>query len=66
MKNPGVEDTPIACKDGLSGFSKAINAAFPKIEIQLYVIHQIRGTLKYVSYKDQKKLMADLRKYIKL
>lgn len=62
LKNRGVEDILIACKDGLSGFSEAINTVFPKTEIQLCVIHQIRNSLKYVSYKEQKELMKDLKK----
>jgi transposase-like protein len=61
LKNRGVEDIFIACVDGLSGFTGAIEAAFPKTEIQQCVIHQIRNTTKYVSYKDLKPLMADLR-----
>lgn len=62
LKNRGVEDILIACKDGLTGFSEAINAVFPKTEIQLCVIHQIRNSLKFVPYKYQKELMADLKK----
>ncbi|GAV23282.1 IS256 family transposase [Carboxydothermus pertinax] len=62
LKNRGVEDILIVSKDGLSGFSEAIKAVFPKAEIQLCVIHQIRNSLKYVSYKDRKNLMADLKK----
>lgn len=62
LKNRGVEDILIACKDGLSGFSDAISSAFPKTEIQLCVIHQIRNSLKYVSYKERKALMVDLKK----
>jgi putative transposase len=62
LKNRGVEDILIACKDGLSGFSEAINAAFPQTEIQLCVIHQIRNSLKYVTYKEQKNVIADLKK----
>lgn len=62
LKNRGVEDILIACKDGLSGFSEAISTVFPQTEIQLCVIHQIRNSLKYVSYKQQKELMADLKK----
>jgi len=61
LKSRGVADILIACKDGLSGFSEAINTVFPQTEIQLCVIHQIRNSLKYVSYKDQKALMADLK-----
>lgn len=62
LKNRGVSDILIACKDGLSGFSEAIATVFPRTEIQLCVIHQIRNSLRYVSYKDQKTIMADLKK----
>jgi len=55
-------DILIACKDNLAGFSEAINAVFPRTEIQLCVIHQIRNSLKYVSYKEQKELISDLKK----
>ncbi len=51
----------IACMDGLTGFKEAIQAVFPKTEIQRCVIHQIRNSLKYVSWKDRKAFMADLR-----
>jgi len=62
LKNRGVQDILIACKDGLSGFSEAINTVFPQTEIQLCIIHQIRNSLKYVPWKEQKELMADLKK----
>ena len=62
LKNRGVEDILIACKDNLSGFSEAINAAFPRTSIQLCVIHQIRNSMKYVPWKDRKPLMVDLKK----
>lgn len=61
LKSRGVEDILIASKDGLTGFSEAINAVFPRTSIQLCVIHQIRNTLKYVSFKDHKQLMTDLK-----
>ena len=61
LKSRGVSDILIACKDGLSGFSEAITTVFPQTEIQLCVIHQIRNSLKYVSYKDQKAIMTDLK-----
>ena len=61
LKTRGITDILIACKDGLSGFSEAITTVFPQTEIQLCVIHQIRNSLKYVSYKDQKAIMADLK-----
>ena len=62
LKNRGVEDILIVSKDGLTGFSEAIRTVFPKTQIQLCVIHQIRNSLKYVSYKDQKSLITDLKK----
>lgn len=62
LKNRGVEDIFIACRDNLSGFSKAIETVFPKTEQQLCVIHQIRNSTKYVPYKDIKPVMADLKK----
>jgi len=62
LKNRGVQDVLIACRDNLSGFSKAIETVFPKTEQQLCVIHQIRNSTKYVSYKDIKSLMADLKR----
>lgn len=61
LKNRGVEDVFIACTDNLSGFSNAIEAVFPKTEIQNCIIHQLRNSSKYVSYKDLKALMADLK-----
>ena len=61
LKNQGVEDIFIACTDNLTGFSAAIGAVFPKTEIQNCIIHQLRNSSKYVSYKDIKALMADLR-----
>ena len=62
IKNRGVEDILIACIDGLTGFPEAISAVYPKTAIQQCVIHQIRNSTKYVSYKDIKALMADLKK----
>ncbi len=61
LKNRGVEDIFIACVDGLTGFPNAIDATYPKTEIQQCVIHQIRNTTKFVSYKDIKALMVDLK-----
>lgn len=62
LKNRGVEDILIACVDGLTGFPAAIEAVFPQTEIQQCIIHQIRNTTRFVSYKDIKGLMADLKK----
>ena len=61
LRNRGVEDIFIACTDNLTGFSNAIEAVFPKTEIQNCVIHQLRNSTKYVSYKDIKALVADLK-----
>ena len=62
LKNRGVEDTLIACVDGLTGFPQAIEAVFPDTEIQQCIIHQIRNTTKFVSCKELKPLMADLKR----
>lgn len=62
LKNRGVADILIACVDGLSGFPQAIEAVYPQAEIQQCIIHQIRNTTKFVSYKEIKPLMADLKK----
>lgn len=61
LKNRGVEDIFIACTDNLTGFSTAIEAVFPKTELQNCIVHQLRNSSKYVSYKDLKALMADLK-----
>jgi len=62
IKNRGVEDILIASVDGLTGFDNAIEAVYPKTEIQQCIIHQIRNSTKFVSYKDIKVLMADLKR----
>ncbi len=62
LKNRGVKDVYVFCVDGLTGFREAINAAFPKLQIQRCIIHQIRSSTRYVSCKDIKSLMADLKK----
>ena len=62
LRNRGVEDVFIACTDNLTGFTNAIEAVFPKADIQNCIIHQLRNSSKYVSYKDLKALMADLKK----
>jgi len=61
LRNRGVGDILITCVDNLNGFSQAISACFPKTEIQKCVIHQIRNSTRYVSYKDLKKVTADLK-----
>jgi transposase-like protein len=61
LKARGVDDILIACIDGLKGFPEAINAAFPKTEVQLCIVHQIRNSLKHVASKNQKEFMVDLK-----
>jgi putative transposase len=61
MKNRGLKDILIACSDNLTGMSEAIRAVYPQTEHQLCIVHQIRNSLAYVSYKDRKKLAADLK-----
>lgn len=58
----GVKDILIACIDGLKGFPQAIQSIFPKTEIQLCIVHQIRNSIKYVVSKEQKNFMVDLKK----
>ena len=61
LKNRGVKDILIICADGLTGIKEAITAAFPKTKYQRCIVHQVRGTIKYVSYKDRKGFCADLK-----
>jgi len=61
IKNRGVKDIFIACVDGLKEFPEAIEATFPKTEVQLCVVHMIRNSLRYVSWKDRKALAGDLK-----
>jgi transposase-like protein len=61
MHNRGVKDILIASVDGLSGFPEAINSIFPETEVQLCIVHQIRNSLKYVSWKDKKAFVKDLK-----
>ena len=62
LRNRGIKDVYVFCVDGLNGFREAINAAFPHSQIQRCIIHQIRSSTKYVSYKDIKAVMTDLKK----
>lgn len=61
LKNRGLKDILIVCRDNLGGFSEAVSTVFPKAEQQLCIIHQIRNSVKHVSYKDLKPLMVDLK-----
>jgi len=65
ISNRGVNDILIACVDGLKGFPEAIETIFPKTEVQLCVVHQIRNSLRYVGSKNQKEFMADLKRVYK-
>ena len=62
LQSRGVKDIFIACMDGLSGFKQAVLAVFPNTQIQRCVIHQIRNSLKYVTWTDRKAFMVDLKK----
>ena len=61
LKNRGLHDILIACIDNLKGFAEAIGSVFPQTQVQSCVIHQIRNSLKYVSSKDQKEFLLDLK-----
>jgi transposase-like protein len=61
LNNRGVQDILIASVDGLKGFPEAINAIFPKTEVQLCIVHQIRNSIRYVVSKNQKEFMKDLK-----
>lgn len=62
LKNRGIGQIYVACVDGLKGFPEAINSVFPKTIVQLCIVHMIRNSTKYVSYKDLKEISADLKK----
>jgi putative transposase len=62
LKNRGLNDILIACVDGLKGFPDAINSVYPKTRIQLCIIHMVRNSLKYVSWKDYKAVTSDLKR----
>ena len=62
LQNRGVKDILIACVDGLKGFPEAISTAFPQTQIQLCIVHMVRNSMKYVSWKDYKAVSAELKK----
>ena len=62
LKNRGVGKIYVACVDGLKGFTEAINSIFPDTVVQLCIVHMIRNSIKYVSYKDLKEVTTDLKK----
>lgn len=61
LKNRGVKDILIACVDGLKGFPEAIEAAFPETQVQLCIVHLVRHSLNYVSWKQRKEMADDLK-----
>jgi putative transposase len=61
LRNRGLEDILVACVDGLKGFPEAIEAVYPRTEIQLCIVHLIRGSLRYVGWRQRKEVAADLR-----
>ncbi|TDO53897.1 mutator family transposase [Idiomarina sp. 017G] len=61
LKNHGVDDIFIACCDGLKGFPEAIEAVYPKTQVQLCIVHQICHSLRYVNWKQRKTIAADLK-----
>jgi putative transposase len=61
MRNRGVEDVFIACVDGLKGFPEAIETVFPKVQVQLCIVHLVRQSLNYVPWKQRREVAADLR-----
>ncbi|AJJ67948.1 transposase, Mutator family protein [Yersinia pseudotuberculosis PB1/+] len=61
LKNRGLQDILIACVDGLKGFPDAINSVYPQTHIQLCIIHMVRNSLKYVSWKDYKAVTSGLK-----
>jgi putative transposase len=61
LHHRGVDDVLIACVDGLTGFPEAIEAVFPQTWVQTCIVHEIRSSMRFVSYRDRKKVAADLR-----
>jgi putative transposase len=61
LKNRGVKDVLIACIDGLKGFPQAVEAVFPEARVQLCIVHLVRASLSYVSWKERKQVASDLK-----
>lgn len=61
LKNRGVDDIFIACVDGLTGFPEAINSVYPDTQVQLCIVHMVRNSLRYVSWKNWKEVASDLK-----
>ena len=62
LRNRGLQDIFIACCDGLKGFPEAIETVYPKTQVQLCIVHQIRHSLRYVNWKQRKEIAADLKR----
>lgn len=61
LQNRGVQDILIACVDGLKGFSEAINTVYRNTQVQLGIVHMVRYSMKFVPWKDRRKVAADLK-----
>ena len=61
LRHRGVRDIYLVCVDGLKGFPQAIESIFPKAQVQLCIVHLVRASMKYVTWKDLKKVVADLK-----
>jgi|SRR5579862_5897487 putative transposase len=61
LKNRGVKDILIACVDGLKGFPQAIESVYPQARVQLCIVHMVRASLNYVSWKERRQVAADLK-----
>ena len=61
LKNRGLQDVFICCVDGLNGFVEAIESVYPETKVQLCIVHMIRNSLKFVSWKERKKVAAELK-----
>jgi putative transposase len=61
LKNRGVRDILVACVDGLTGFPEAIESEYPKAQVQLCIVHMVRNSLRFVSWKERKVVARDLR-----
>lgn len=62
LQNRGIKDIFIACVDGLKGFPETINTAYPDTKVQLCIVHMVRNSLRFVSWKDRKAVAVDLKK----
>lgn len=61
LKNRGAQEVLFFCVDGLTGFKEAIQAVYPQAEVQRCIIHMLRNSFKYISYKNIKKFAADFK-----